>query len=339
LHENNYKVFLIGRASENELAFSRPYKTKRIKTHFNKGFLGLAEWQIRLFFVLLFSKKDILLANDLDTLLANYVASLFSKTKLVYDTHELFTEIPELIHRPRTQKFWLRIEQFIFPKLKNIYTVCDAIAQYYTDLYNVPVAVIRNLPFTKNNKELGEFSFEIGSKKILFYQGALNKGRGLELIIDTMPLLENWIFIIAGDGTISENLQQRVKAKNLTEQVYFLGRLLPEELAKLTPLASVGISVEEDMGLSYHYALPNKIFDYIHAQIPILVSDLPEMNAVINKYKVGQVVMERESENIAKQVEEIAKTTKETWDFDTAIKDLNWQKESGKLLQIYSNLR
>ena len=339
LHEVGYVVFLVGRKSKNSLPLVRPYQTHRIKTLFQKGFLGLAEWNIRLFFKLLFTKKDILLSNDLDTLLANYMAYKFSKAKLVYDTHELFTEIPELINRPKVQGFWLKIERFIFPKLKNVYTVCGAIATYYQDKYNVPVAVVRNMPLQRKEIGLGQFPFDTNGKKILLYQGALNKGRGLELLIETIPLLSNWLLVIVGDGTITNELQEKVSKEKLTDKVIFMGRLLPKNLAKITPLATVGVSVEEDLGLSYHYALPNKIFDYIHAKVPILVSDLPEMRKIVADYNVGSVLKNRSAKNIAKQLEKIARTPKATWGFDTAISKLNWQKEAMQLLEIYRNLR
>ncbi len=339
LHEAGYAVFLVGRKSKNSLPLVRPYQTHRIKTFSQKGFFGLAEWNIRLFFKLLFTQKDILLSNDLDTLLANYMAFKFSKAKLVYDTHELFTEIPELINRPKVQGFWLKIEQFIFPKLKNVYTVCGAIATYYQDKYKVPVAVVRNVPLQRKEIGLGQFPFDTNDKKVLLYQGALNEGRGLELLIETMPLLSNWLLVIVGDGTIAKELQEKVSQENLSDKVIFMGRLLPENLANITPLATVGVSVEEDLGMSYHYALPNKMFDYIHAKVPVLVSDLPEMRKIVTDYKVGAVLKNRSPKNIAKQVAEIARTPKTTWDFNTAISKLNWQKETIQLLEIYRNLR
>ena len=55
----------------------------------------------------------------------------------------------------------------------------------------------------------------------------------------------------------------------------------------------LGLSFEEDTCLAYKFALPNKIFDYIHAEIAVLVSDLPEMKALVNKYNVGQVLKSR----------------------------------------------
>ena len=139
LQSFGFYITLIGRKLPNSLPISRDYKVIRMPLLFKTGKFFYAEYNIRLFFKLLFLKKDILLANDLDTLLPNYLISrLFSK-KIVYDSHELYTEVPELISRPRTQNVWLKIEEFIFPKLKNVYTVNEKIAEIYSNKYNVPV--------------------------------------------------------------------------------------------------------------------------------------------------------------------------------------------------------
>ena len=162
----------------------------------------------------------------------------------------------------------------MLPKLKNTYTVCDSIANYYAEKYQTKFNVIRNLPVKKNSTSFSKLSFDTSGKKIIIYQGALNMGRGLEFIIDTMPFLSNCILIIVGTGDIAKKLKKLVINKNLEKKVKFLGQLPPKKLQTITPLAALGISLEEDLGLNYRYALPNKIFDYIQAEVPILVSDL-----------------------------------------------------------------
>ena len=141
----NYEVFLIGRKLPNSLTLERNYKTHRMKLFFKKKFFFYAEYNLRLFFKLIFTRKDILLSNDLDTLLPNFLISKIFNKKLVYDSHELYTEVGELIDRPKIQKVWLSIESYIFPKLKNIYTVTESIASFYKQKYNLEVSVIRNI--------------------------------------------------------------------------------------------------------------------------------------------------------------------------------------------------
>ncbi len=203
--------------------------------------------------------------------MANFAASKVKQKPLVYDSHKYFTEVPELIHRPRIQKIWQRLEQMMLPKIKTAYTVCDSIAKIYSEKYGVPFKVVRNLPFaqpvpdieTKENRE----------EKIILYQGAVNIGRGLKQAILAMHFIENAKLIIAGDGDIKDELEQLVINENLQNKVEFKGQLPLEELAKLTPQADLGLSIEEDLGLNYRYALPNKLFDYIQAQVPVLVTN------------------------------------------------------------------
>jgi len=336
LHKNGFEIILIGRKLKNSEPLKRNYTTKRIRLVFNKGFLFYAEYNFRLFFILFFSKKNILLSNDLDTLLPNYLVSFLQGKKIVYDSHELFPEIPELIHKPFVKKCWSNLESWIFPKLKNTYTVCNSIASYYQSKYKIDFKTIINLPKEKEN-QVGQFPFNYKDQKIILYQGAVNLGRGLELMINTMPFLENMLLVIIGDGDILNNLKQQVKHNNLTHKIHFLGKISPEKLHKLTPLADLGISVEEDLGLNYRFALPNKIFDYIQAKVPILVSDLPEMKKIAINYNVGEIVKSRNPTELAKQIIKLLEKdfSKE---LKIAKKELVWENQEEKLLTIYKNL-
>ncbi|MCF6349967.1 MAG: glycosyltransferase [Flavobacteriaceae bacterium] len=339
LQKMGFDILLVGRKLENSIKLTRNYKTHRIDLFFNNGFLFYAEYNFRLFFYVLFKKKNILLANDLDTLLPNYLLSKFQNKKLIYDSHELFTEVPELIHRPKTQFVWLKIEKYILPKLKNTYTVCQSIADYYNKKYQTDFKVVRNIPKSKTQNLKPKT--QNPKPKTIIYQGAVNIGRGLELMIDTMQYLENYLFIIVGNGDILEDLKRSVKNKNLKNKVQFLGKVTPKELKKITPKADLGLSIEEDLGLNYRYALPNKIFDYIHANIPILTSDLPEMKRIITNYQIGEVITDRDPKKLANQIKKILesnlKTIKEN--LIKAAKILQWKNEEKILQKLVNNLK
>jgi len=334
-----FGIHLIGRRLKNSLPIERSYKTTRIKLLFNKGALFYAEYNLRLFFVLLFTKKQVLLSNDLDTLLPNFLVFKFTNTPIVYDSHELFTEVPELIHRPKIQKIWLTIESYIFPKLKDVFTVCDSIARYYQQKYHVNVKVLRNIPTTNivHNKYPPEDIVEfVKGKQALIYQGAVNLGRGLELMIDVLSSMKNTVLCIIGNGDIFESVKEKIKKENLSDKVMLYGTVKPEYLKVITPLFDVGLSFEENLGMSYKYALPNKIFDYVNAEIPCLVSDLPEMKNLVSTYQIGKVVRVRDCKHIAGQLEQIiqAKSTyKEK--LRLAKLKLNWEKESDVIQQVY----
>ena len=337
LHNAGYDVFLIGRKLSNSKPLNRSYRTKRISLLFNKGVLFYAEFNLRLFFVLLFYKKDVLLANDLDTLLPNYLISKLQIKKLVYDSHELFSEIPELVNKPFTKKVWRSLERRVLPNLKNTYTVSNSIADYYDKKYQTKFKVIRNLPLMIRTISKGNFSFDHKGEKIILYQGALNIGRGLELIINTMPFISNCILVIIGNGDIIKNLKSYVKNINLVKKVRFLESLTPNELQKITPLANIGISIEEDLGLNYRFSLPNKIFDYINAEVPILVSNLPEMRKIIDTHKVGEIVKDRSPQKLALQIKELLKKDYSE-ELKKAKKELIWENQEEELLAIFRNI-
>lgn len=337
LHQNNFDILLIGRNLKDSIPINRNYKTKRISLFFNSSALFYMEFNIRLFFILFFSKKNILLSNDLDTLPANYLVSFLQRKKLVYDSHELFSEIPELVKRPLIKSIWVNLEKFLLPKVKNCYTVCKSIANHYNKEYETNFKVIRNFPIQKKIVK-GEFDFSTDDKKIILYQGAINVGRGLDLMIKTIHLLPDYILIIIGSGDVIEDLKKLVKQEKVESKVHFLGRIIPKKLKKLTPLADLGISIEENLGLNYKYALPNKIFDYVQAEIPVLVSDLPEMKQIVTDYRIGEIIKNRTPESIAKQIIKLLQK-----DFSNNLKkakdELIWENEEKKLLPIFKNLK
>jgi len=336
LSEIGYDVVLVGRKLKTSLPIQKNYKTVRFRLLFNKGFLFYAEFNIRLFIFLLFTKKNLLFSNDLDTLLPNYLLSLLQQKTLVFDSHELFSEIPELVTKPRIKNFWLYLEKKLIPKLKNVITVSNSIKNHYLNLYGVSATVVRNIPKIQKI-DPKEFDVNTDEKKIILYQGAVNIGRGIELMIDTMPLLDKYLFIVIGDGDILKELKEKVKLQNLNNKVKFLGKKSPEELKKLTLSASIGMSLEEDLGLNYRYALPNKVFDYLHANIPVIIADLPEMRALIEKYSIGEILTERSPEVLAKIIKQM--TTKSyKKELAMAKEKLNWSKEKKKLTSIFFNL-
>jgi len=338
LEKMGFSVTLAGRCLKESLPIQpRIYQTKRFKLIFKKGPFFYAEFNFRLYLFLLFSKADVFLANDLDTLPANYLASIARKKPLVYDSHEYFTEVPELIDRKRVKNFWESIERKILPKIKYATTVCASIANIYSNKYGTPFQVVRNLPssYKKSEKPIKTGK----SEKIILYQGAVNVGRGLEQAILAMHNIENALLIIAGDGDIKGQLEQLVNKENLENKVSFTGKLSIEELINLTPQADLGLSIEEDLGLNYRFALPNKLFDYIQAQVPVLITNLPEMDAVVNNYKVGDITNSLEPIYLAKKINDALfnEEKRKVWisNLPHAANELTWEKEEIVIHEIF----
>ncbi len=344
LHMQGYDVLLVGRLLKESLSLSkRDYQTKRMSLIFTKGLFFYAEINIRLFLYLLFYKFDIALSNDLDTLLANFLVSKIKRKHLVYDSHEIFTEVPELINRSFQKNFWKRIEKSILPKLKYTYTVNHSVANYYNSEYGIKMQVVRNLPKSANSfSETDKISFEKRTKTIV-YQGALNIGRGLKLIINAMQYLEKVQLVIIGDGDIKNELVNMVYDLKLSDKIKFLGKIPFNELKSFTVKADLGISLEDNLGLNYYFALPNKIFDYIHAGIPVLASDLPEIANLINKYKIGIVTKTRNAKELANVITHFFSNDNKykVCKNNTLIarKELCWENEEKIIIDMFNSLK
>ncbi|HNZ61567.1 MAG TPA: glycosyltransferase [Paludibacteraceae bacterium] len=331
----------VGRMLPESLPLQRPYVTKRFKLCFRKGPQFYAEYNIRLFFYLLFAKVDLIFANDLDTLPAAFLAAKIRRKKIIYDTHEYFTETPELVHRPKVQAIWQKIENFIFPKLQVIFTVNDSIAELYKKKYNKNLQVVRNIPPTyipyrlKTRKELDLPE----NKHILILQGTgINKDRGAEEVLTAMQYLQNCILLIIGSGDVLPALQKMTKELQLENKVIFKTKMPFEELRQYTCNSDLGLAIDKDTNLNYHFSLPNKLFDYIHAGIPVLASDLPELKKIINDYDIGYFLQNHDPKNIAATIEYIFenaeryKTVKSNT--EKAREELCWENEEKNLLQI-----
>jgi glycosyltransferase involved in cell wall biosynthesis len=345
LHQLGFDVVLVGRKQRASLPLSaREYKTKRMFLLFEKGPLFYAEYQFRLFLFLLFHKADILVSNDLDTLLPNYIASKLKSAELVYDTHELFCEVPELQRNQLKKKIWKRIEQFIFPKLKHVFTVNTSIAQLYGNEYKVQVNVVRNVPhLTKQNNSTSSSKSELGlpnDKKIIVLQGAgINMDRGAEEAVEAMQFVTDAVLLIIGSGDVLDKLKQMVQALQLTDKVKFIGKVPLEKLLQYTQHADLGLTLDKDTNVNYRYSLPNKLFDYIQSGVPVLASDLVEIKNIITQYTIGICIEQHTPKHIAGKINQILEDTEtlQLWKKNTKIAaaDLNWELEERVLIAVY----
>ena len=348
LKNAGYEVTLIGRKLRKSPEVNREYKVRRMRLVFNRSFFFYAEYNIRLFFYLLFSRTDILLSNDTDTLVSNFLASKIRCKPLVFDAHEMFPEVPELVNRGFVKQFWTKIENWIFPKLKHSYTVCQSIADIYKDKYSIEMKVVRNIPFaiteniTSDNsiKEKNEFKGknelfpEHNDRYILLYQGAVNLGRGIEWVINTMPFLDEYVFYIAGDGDKMQEMQKQVTEMGISDRVKFLGRIPFEKLPAYTACADIGISLLENRGLNYFYSLPNRIFDFIRKNIPILATDFPEIRKIIEHYQIGELVDDYSPAHLAATIRRMTAKGKNPEGFAKANTELTWENEANIVLKI-----
>ncbi len=338
-----YTVQLIGRERSSSIPLTeKPYKQTRLNCLFNKGKLFYIEYNIRLFLYLLFTRFDAACAIDLDTIVPAYYAGKLKKARLVYDAHELFTEVPEVINRPRVKAVWEWVEKKYAPKFDLVYTVGPALAQLFGLRLNREVHVIRNLPIEADAVKLSSSSQQSSlPPPCIIYQGALNEGRGLEYLIEAMKGIDAKL-LLAGEGDLSSQLRAQVKQAGLQDKVQFLGFVAPAELKTLTSRATIGVNLLENKGLSYHYSLANKFFDYIQAGVPQLCIDFPEYNFINKKYDVALLV-ENCSVNEIKTALQRLLTDKSFYsrlqkNCEQCRQHLNWEMEEVKLLALYEQL-
>lgn len=338
------EVLLVGRSySDSPTLKKRAYSTHRMRLVFRKGPAFYAEFNIRLFFYLLFVRCDILVANDLDTLLPNVLISRLKHKPLVYDSHEFFCQVLEVVTRPRVQAVWHRIEQYCFHYLEHIITVSDSIAEEYEKEYGKKVEVVKNVPLlTSDSFVVDRSELDLPKdKKIVILQGnAIHKDRGGEILVEAFAYLpDSVLLLVVGSGDAIPYMKHRVEELKIKEKVIFTGRLPHDRLKAYTKSADIGVSFDKNVCLNFSYSLPNKLFEYIHAGIPVLVSDLPERKKIVETYEVGEIVRDMNAKSLAEDImhmitdENLYMSYKKNC--EKAAMVLNWQNEEDLLKKIY----
>lgn len=338
LTEAGHEVILVGRERPcSPPLLHQPFVQRRFRCFFNTGKLFYLEFNLRLLFYLLFSSFDVVNSVDLDTLLPGFSAARLKRKICVYDAHEYFTEVPEVVRRPAVQHVWEWLARQLIPRVPCAYTVCESLAQVFYEKYGTSFEVIRNVPAAKRLQPAA--SGTGGGPFVLLYQGAINEGRGLEESIQAMAQLEGCELWLAGEGDLSERLRHLTAEMNVGQNVKFLGHLTPAALAALTPQAHLGLNLLKNQGLNYYYSLANKSFDYLQAGLPSLNMAFPEYHQLNEQYGVFYLLDELQVPAIVRAVNELKSDGKLYKRLkvhcEEAAKILNWENEKPKLLAFY----
>jgi glycosyltransferase involved in cell wall biosynthesis len=338
-----FDVLLAGRRKRDSIPLNpKTYRRHRMRLLFEKGPLFYAEFNIRLFLYLIFRKADVLVSNDLDTLLPNFLIARLRRIPIVYDSHEHFTEVPELISRPRVQRIWKLLEGWIVPKLGRMITVNESLAGIFHDQYGLKPVVVRNVPYLR--EYIVECSrAELGlpdDRRIVLLQGAgINIQRGAEEAVGAMQYLEGHLLLIIGGGDVIGALKDLSESLGLEEKIRFIPKLPFDELYRYTVHADVGLTIDRDTNINYRYSLPNKLFDYIQARVPVLASRLPEISRIVAKYQVGTFIDHHDPVHIAQKIREMtgdaAKIAEWKENLKFAASELCWEKEKKALMRVY----
>jgi glycosyltransferase involved in cell wall biosynthesis len=331
-----YDTLLVGRKLRKSVPLQDlPFPQRRLRCVFDTGFLFYAEYNLRLFFFLLFRRADILCAIDLDTVLPVYAVSLFKQNKRVYDAHELFTEQKEVITRPPIYRFWLAVERFAVRRFPHGYTVNTELAKEFERRYGVNYAVVRNLPLSYPLTSVQR------TEKFILYQGAVNEGRCFETLVPAMRAVQARLHIY-GTGNFIDQAKQLVAEYRLQEKIIFHPPVLPADLATITRQAYIGLTLFEAEGMNQYHSLANRFFDYIMAGTPQVCVNYPAYAAINSDHNVAVLIADTRADTIAEALnhllenevlhESLQKNCLE------ARKTLNWEAEEQVLLRFYKTL-
>lgn len=295
LAQAGYAVTLVGRrlrgargaggAQDTAAAGETHFARVRFRTWFGSGKLFYAEMNLRIFLYLLFHRTDMVCAVNLDTIVPVWAISVLKRIPRIYDARELFTELAEVVARPRIQRVWLWVERRMVPRFPNGYAVCQSIADELYRRYDVGYAVVRNMTVLRNPVP-GARPLD---RPYLLYQGAVNYGRGLDVLIPAMKHVPLPL-VICGTGNYIDQSRALAEEHGLGRKVIFTGQLPPRELVRYTYNAHAGINLVEREGLNQYFSLPNKFFDYIHACLPQVAMDYPEYRRIQDAFEVAVLI-------------------------------------------------
>jgi len=338
LAANGYAVTLVGRKLKKSIPLTdQLFQQKRLFCFFTNGFLFYAEYNLRLFFCLLFQQVDIICAIDLDTILPCYAASALRSKQRVYDAHELFTEQKEIVTRPTVHKFWLAVEKFAVPKFKNGYTVNQFIVDELQRRYKVHYGIVRNLPVLVELQQKPDS----GIIPFIIYQGAVNEGRSFETLIPAMQHV-NAKLKIYGKGNFFEQVKQLIKDYKVDDKVELMGFVVPQELKQITPQAYIAVTLFEQTGLNQFYSLSNRFFDYIMAAVPQVCVNYPEYKTINDVHNIALMIDNTSVETIAwalnKLLNDHSLHEHLRQNCVIARSSLNWQEEEKVLMEFYKRI-
>ena len=291
-----------------------------------------------------YKNTDIIHCNDLNALPVGVIIKKFynKNIKIVYDAHE--HESYRAGYSPAMQKISRWWERKLIKYANKVITVSCSIADDYEKMYNIPKpAIVLNAPFYKETKKQDIFreKFNIPKDDIIFlYQGGLSKERGILELARLINGISGISYIIMGYGILEDEIMQF--AQN-SKNVYFHQAVSPEVLLDYTSSADIGVCIEKPICRSWDYALPNKMFEYLHANLVLLVGGLRDMKDFVRNNNIGFIIESYEELNnqeIFNQKLEYLKANykNKLQNVKEKAQIFNWQKQEKILLQFYKEL-
>lgn len=321
-----------------------PFKVKRVRyLKLWPYLLSIISSLVALTFAAFKENPDVYHAHDLDGLLCAYLPARLKKKILVYDSHELWSDLSSA-KRMKIQWLVRLIEMILIGRVRKGITVCGSLAKILEEKYRKTFASIHNYPkLEAPGKSRCGLREEYPGMTIVLHIGSVASGRGVENLIEANKYLPmNFITIFLGNFNNVDRLINLIYEKKLENKIFFRPSVKREEILPIVHQADIGVVLTQNLSLSYYYSLPNKLFQYIAAEVPILASNLPEQSKIVLENQIGAVVNPDKPRQIAAKIIEMTKPENQQ-KYRANLQNLaktkyNWTSEAKKLLKFYKEL-
>jgi len=278
--------------------------------------------------------------NDYNTMWVGVAARLLGGSTVVYDSHELW---PDRNGRSEPRWWLIACESLFVRAAHRTITASPGYAEVMAKRYRIaPPGVIRNIPDSSMLSATGSRNGDspAGDGRLALYVGALTTGRGLEISIMALNRLDDVRLRLVGPARPAylEELVQLAEVEGVSDRVEFAGAVTPDELIETISEASVGLALIQPICLSYRMSLPNKVFEYVAAGLPVLGSDLPAIGALVNEHRIGLLAEPGEVGDVAAKLAEMLEPDRNAAFRDatrTAAVELHWDREAERLAGEY----
>lgn len=312
--------------------------------------LRLASFQHRVRRAVLAWQADVVHANDADTLLPAWRIQKATGVPYVYDAHEIWTHRVKAGTRPVARRWEAWVEKRLAPRAAATITVSPSIVTWMRMKLRLATdpTLIRNIPplqdrsLTRADGRLRELAGLDPSARVIAYCGAITANRGIEETVAALPFLDDDTHLVLlgrGSEVYLASLRARIEAQSLTDRVHFAGIVPSAQVPAALMDADASVVFVRPVTLNQRYCLPNKLFESIHAGLPIAATNVPDMAEIVTRHGVGEVfdlTGPRETADAITKV--IAQSPAYREATVGAARALNWQNEAERLISLYTSV-
>ena len=309
------------------------------------GLLTYLDFYYRNWQVIKNEPADVYHSHDLNTLLLGWFSKRRTGGKLVYDAHELFTELAYV--RGAEKLAFKLLEKRLIHRADAVIVPGEYRSRYLSEKYGIPApTIVANCPpLGGGRRQAGSLREKLGiedTMPIIIYTGGYIAGRGLENLVLSALYLNEGVIVFMGWGRLEQKLREMVTKNGLWAKVLFTEPVPPEDLVEHIASASVGVAIYQFTSLNNYYASPNKLYEYMHAGLPVVSSDFPALKEIVEGYQLGRPFDPEVPEDIASSINDVLSDERKYDEMRKnaleAAKIFNWENESSKLLATYERL-